>query len=621
MGDDDDDDGSITITNSTVNLADPTTRSAPPPAEELVAKLERVTATLIKEAESLLEPFAEEVSVIAPHSDDSAADLPSHDEPSEATGVTVDPDYFDEMAVNGTGLKTGEVQDEVDSPSQDELGRDVRSWIPDYVIPSITITPPSEVDPEESALQLDSEYEQESEGLIDPDFWDEYESASEHNESELGSADYHSERPVTGVVVELPSSPVGGRDDPYHSPITTSGELWSDNEENDPGPLPHFGGVTHMEVFDDLDSPTLEACEVANITECLEAIDAVKETETQDSPIEDERPDTIAATSKDPTAVGTTQQLVQEPRLALEAPVREVAEPTRTELAPSTSVSFRPQSPSRTPRKHRTHSQASSDNQTRGEGSGQGRRSFESRPQYFHCCKLSRSDGRPKSWENWKLENPADCIPKQTSLQEWQFVCPTDNDSENPTTRIAIDNLDADRFRTLDGVLSYNYLTEAMGFFLTTSYRCWRGRTIEGIEYSSVGYATVDFESVGEAVRMFDELQGRRLRGHTWHWRLEFLDPRDESHGGRKIVRTELVPDSVKQALAAELEASTRRCGRPSHSDDTTRARFPTGARPQPSLGGRSLFAGAVSTVVQDRRAGEQPTKSAKRISRRPYRS
>jgi hypothetical protein len=627
----DDDDGSITVTNSTANLADFTTRSTLPPAEELAAKLECVTATLIEEAESLSEPLAEELSVIAPHSDDSAADLPFHDEsPSDATDTTVNPGYFDETAATGTDLKTGEIQDEVYFPTQYDLGQDVvKTWIPDYEIPVITISPPSEVDPEDYPLQFDSEDEQESEDFIGLDFEDGPEPAFEY-ESELEYADYYPDHPAAGVVVELPSSPVEARDDrchsPYRSPITTSGMLWSDDEGIDPVPLPDFGGAAHIEVFDDLDSPTLETREATKIVEHPEAIGAVQETEAQDPPIEEERSDIVAAISKDSTASGTTQPL---PKQVLPGPAvvpGRVAESTPTELAPSTSVSLRPHSPSRTSRTHRIHNQASSDNRAHGEGSGRSRRSLETpRLQYFHCCKLSRSDGRPKSWENWKVENPAGCIPKQTNLQEWQFVCPTDQDGENPTTRIAIDNMDADRFRMLDGVLSYNYLTEAMGFFSTTSYRCWRGRTIEGIEYSSVGYATVDFESVGEAARMFDELQGRRLRGHTWHWRLEFIDPRDGSHGGRKIVRTELVPNMVKEALAAELEASIKRSGRPSHSEDngdgTTGARSPTRARPQLSVGGRSLFTGAMSNVVQDRRTGEQPMKSTKRVpSRRPYR-
>ena len=319
-----------------------------------------------------------------------------------------------------------------------------------------------------------------------------------------------------------------------------------------------------------------------------------------------------------------TQQPVEEPQLAPEVPAQRIVEPAPAEPVPSTSPSSSPQNLPHASRSKRNRTQAPSDNRNRGEGSSRNGKTLEnSRLQYFHCCNLSKPNGRPKSWENWKIEKPVDCIPKRTSLQEWQFVRPTDKDGENPTTRIVIENLDADRFRTVDGVLSYNYLTEAMGSFSTKSYRCWRGRKIGGVEYSYIGHATVDLDSVGEAIRMFDELQGRRLKGHTWHWRLEFVDPSDETHGGRRTIHAELVPDSVKQALAAELEASTRTRGGPGHSDGSTAGitRPPAKVRPQVSIGGRTLFTGAMSNVVQDRRTRERAAQSTRVSSRRPYRS
>jgi len=329
----------------------------------------------------------------------------------------------------------------------------------------------------------------------------------------------------------------------------------------------------------------------------------------------------------DKPVVEAAEELVEEPQPAPEAPAQEVVEtvpvvPVRS-LSPSTS----PQIPPRVTRSYPIRAPTSFDNENRGEGNSRSGRTLETpRLQYFHCCKLYRSDGRPKSWEHWKIEKPAACIPMKTHLQEWQFVCPTDQDGKNPTTRIAIDNLDADWFRMVGGVPSYNYLTEAMGFFTTKYFRCWRGRTIDGVEYPAIGYATVDFDSPDAAVRMFDELQGRRLRGHTWHWRLEFVDPNDDTHGGRRVIRTELVSDSVKQALAAELEASTRH-GKSGRSDEANTdtaavARPPTRVRPQLSVGGRSLFAGAMSNVVQGRRTQEQPAQSRPRVPpRRPYRS
>ena len=315
------------------------------------------------------------------------------------------------------------------------------------------------------------------------------------------------------------------------------------------------------------------------------------------------------------------QQPVEGP--ASEANVQEVAGLAPAEPVPPTSPS--PQSPPRATKSPHVRTKSSFDNGNHGEGSKRSAKTIGiPRLQYFHCCKLYRSDGRPKSWKNWKLEKPAACIPMKTNLQEWQFVPPTDKDGENPTIRIAIDNLDADWFRTVEGVLSYNYLTEAMGFFSTKSYRCWRGRTIGGVEYSSIGYATVDFDSIDEAVRMFVELQGRRLRGHTWHWRLEFVDPNDESHGGRKIIRTELVSESMKQALAAELEASTRKRGRSNDTSTDTAGvrRPPTRVRPQLSISGQSLFTGVMSNVVRDRQTEEKPARpTARSPHRRPHRS
>ena len=325
--------------------------------------------------------------------------------------------------------------------------------------------------------------------------------------------------------------------------------------------------------------------------------------------------------------VEAAQELVEEPQLATEAPTQEAVEPAPVVVVPSPSPCPSLPSPPHVSRSYPIRAQASSDNEDRGEGSSRSGRTLEPRrPQYFHCCKLAKSDGRPESWENWKFEKPEVCIPKKTHLKEWQFVRPTDQDGKNPTTRIAIDNMDAEWFRNIEGIPSYKYLTEAMGFFSTKYFRCWRSRTINGVEFPYIGYATVDFDSLDEAIRMFDELQGKRLRGHTWHWRLEFVDPNDDTHGGRKVIRTDLVSDSVKQALAAELEASTRRNARSSCTDNASTetavvTRPPARVRPQVSVGGRSLFAGAMANVVQDRHTGEQTTQSTARTPhRRPYR-
>ena len=61
------------------------------------------------------------------------------------------------------------------------------------------------------------------------------------------------------------------------------------------------------------------------------------------------------------------------------------------------------------------------------------------------------------------------------------------------------------------------------------------------------------------------------------------------------MVHKELVPDSVKQALAAELKASTKMRGTSNRSDDADArsvavTRPPVRARPQLSIPGRSIF-------------------------------
>ena len=621
--DDDDDDDSTTVTNSIANLANLISRPTSAPAEELVARLESVAATLVDEAEPVPKPSAEELSVTV---SSPAVYLPSHDEP------TMDPPSDDHPATD-LGTLTQESATEED----DE-------------IPTIVISPPSEVDPEDFAQQLDLEEGQED--TTDPNFEDELESEPEYEESEHddNSEPERADYPAHWVN-EVVSNPAEVRDDPYRSPcrspITVTGMLWSDDNSDDLGPLPFTEEIIHVE---ETDTPETDTSEPSDTTETAKGsdIDILEQTEAQGSTVEEEISENVMTTLQDldgmcallifslrnglmePSSVEepvveAAQGPVEEPQPALQAPAQEVVEPAPAIPVPPPNPS---PNPTRAPRLDPIRTRATLNGEDRGEGSSRNGRTLESpRLQYFHCCKLYRSDGRPKSWENWKFEKPEVCIPAKTHLQTWQFVCPTDKDGQNPTTRIAIDNLDADWFRLVEGIPSYNYLTEAMGFFSTRYFRCWRGRTINGVEYSSIGYATVDFHSLDEAVRMFDELQGKRLRGHTWHWRLEFINPGDDTHGGRKVIRTDLVPDSVKQALAAELEASTRRHGRPSSSDDSSTdapitTRPPARMRPQLSIGARSLFSGAVANAVQDRRIEEPPVQPMTRAShRRPYRS
>jgi len=291
---DNDDDGSTTVTNSTANLADLNVRPAPVPAEVLAVKLGFVATASIKETKSLPERPAGERIITIPPSDESATDLSPHEEPTtelgtvaqepaveeisldvctsepspNATGTIVGPVCSDEIATIGTGLETTvETPVEDDLPSQDDSEQGVEPWIPDYEIPTITISPPSEADPEDFTQQLDLE------DFFDPN------PETEHEQ------------------FVLPSSPVE-KDDPWRSPKTGTGSLlWSDDESVDLGPLPFSEEVTHVEVFDNLESTTLETHGVPEVAEHPEASQVVKQAEA-DSPTEEGRSDTTTAASE-----------------------------------------------------------------------------------------------------------------------------------------------------------------------------------------------------------------------------------------------------------------------------------------------------------------------------------
>ncbi|KAF9785441.1 hypothetical protein BJ322DRAFT_831089 [Thelephora terrestris] len=650
----DEDDGSTTVTNSTANLAGLIPRSAAISAEELVARLAPVTVTRIEEDMPVPDDPVEKNPLALATADDSAKDLPSYDGPDAdlghanqapviediSVGVCPPPepcsDATDAMIESASVDEASPSTDlasitEVDEEFSEDVPEDVEPWTPDYEIPVIAISPPSDVDPEEFPPQFDSEDEQEGlEDITGHDCQD-YNREDEHEGSECNGG-YELECPGdspeesdTEVVSKSPSS------DSWRSPITTSGMLWSDDDRSDLGPLP-FQKIPHVEVFDASEIDTFETVDTAQIGD---------QTGVQDPPAEEGALGAEVATREDSGGIFYTRFCVDKradrshlvTELVLETapepieksqpvpvtPVQEVVESAPVAPVPSSCPLKSPRSSPRTSGSFPTRSQVSADSEDCSEGSGG--TPVSQRPQYFHCCDFYKSDGRPASWKNWEMKKA--CIPVKTSLQESQFVRPSDKDGENPTTRIAIDNLDARWFRSNDeGVPSYRCLSETMGFFSTKSFRCWEGRVIHGVEHTYVGYATVDFDSVGEAIRMFEELQGRRIRGHTWHWRLEFVDPEDETHRGRKAIRTDLVPDSVKQALAAELEALTRRNEGSGHLDNAP-ARPPMRVRPQLGTAGRSLLAGAVANVVRDRTRGEeQPTRSSTRgPPRRPYKS
>ena len=266
----DDDDGSTTVTNSTANLAE---QATPVLAKELVAKLESITATLIEEEdESSLKPPAEEPSITPPPPDidDLVVDPLSHSEPAAGSGTTnsiTNPVCVDQKTATGTGLEIVVEDDETsvrdDFPPQGDSEQDIEPWIPDGKIPTIVISPPSEVDPEDYAQQFYWEQEQEEpEAAPDSYFEDDLEPEDEESEyngdSEVEYTDDYPIHPVTEVVPEPPSSPVEVRGDrchsPYHSPIIATGVLWSDTKSDGPGPLPFTEEAVRVEATNILEA-------------------------------------------------------------------------------------------------------------------------------------------------------------------------------------------------------------------------------------------------------------------------------------------------------------------------------------------------------------------------------
>lgn len=63
-------------------------------------------------------------------------------------------------------------------------------------------------------------------------------------------------------------------------------------------------------------------------------------------------------------------------------------------------------------------------------------------------------------------------------------------------------------------------------------------------------YGVVDFETPEQAVEAFEYLQGRRVALGETHWRLEFLDPEDQTCGGRKHVEKPMQQPQRRRILA-----------------------------------------------------------------------
>lgn len=237
-------------------------RTSPEPLPE-DSPITAATSDDSRENLSLNEPTVESPSVNA---------LPPAEPGSDITDVVADPASADEKAA--VDIDTETVTEEDETPADDNSHSQGDSecfepWTPNYPVPIISITPPSEVDPEDFAPEFDSEDEREE---------------CEYDDDELeflGDCPDNSGAEVT-VVWDSPSKAVETRDDPCRSPITTSGMLWSDDEGDDLGPPPTFGKASHVEVSDSPETGALENSDPAEPGE---------PPQVQNPPVEEEIPD------------------------------------------------------------------------------------------------------------------------------------------------------------------------------------------------------------------------------------------------------------------------------------------------------------------------------------------
>ena len=149
-------------------------------------------------------------------------------------------------------------------------------------------------------------------------------------------------------------------------------------------------------------------------------------------------------------------------------------------------------------------------------------------PKLTGCCELTRNTFTPGSWEGYNFCHG--CVTFR------RFIRPMDEDSFFRSTRLAVDNLT--HFRSNHYLLpnqSLDHLTLSYVFkpFGSTTERYFQSRLHNGVFVYESAFGVVDFNSEEDALSAFHTFQGRRIRGEKAHWRLEFLDPDDETLGDR----------------------------------------------------------------------------------------
>ena len=144
-------------------------------------------------------------------------------------------------------------------------------------------------------------------------------------------------------------------------------------------------------------------------------------------------------------------------------------------------------------------------------------------------CALESAIFEPKSWNKFKI--PASCHPRPPI----HFLSPRDTDESNPSTRIAVDNINAFRHHSAEPNVPYaNKDVEDLFYGAGAKrVRCFDGRVVGGAVRYNTSYAVVDFETVEDAKAAFKMFQGRKAYPGSYHLRLKFIDVNDKTFGRR----------------------------------------------------------------------------------------
>ena len=147
-------------------------------------------------------------------------------------------------------------------------------------------------------------------------------------------------------------------------------------------------------------------------------------------------------------------------------------------------------------------------------------------------CALESAFFEPESWNRFKI--PASCHRRPPV----HFLSPRDTDSCNPSTRIAVDNVNAFRHHSTEPNVPYaNKDVEDLFYGVgAKNVRCFDGRVVGGVVRYNTSYAIVDFETVGDAKAAFKMFQGRKAYPNGYHLRLKFVDVNDRTFGRRMAV-------------------------------------------------------------------------------------